>query len=390
MIQTMLTNRKRPELPPVPVCFPIGDYAGVYERLQSAGIGGVAVRDCLVMELDGSFPLLKKLIDSEINVEELDYLAKRLESFDRRELAQFQGLAVSQELSDMTDLINLTFCCQEATVVQDFTDLAAVGRMYYMDLHGGITEDEVQTVDFHKLALSLLANEEGSITPYGVVYENNMKLEQCYYGLYFPYYQYSGDMLLAVALKDRSHSPDHADITWLYLPAEDCQIERALLRSGIPEENLLLEYVIAELPERLVDLFGAEENIYEVNRLCKIFQKQDQEGRQKWEAVLVLSQPANILQAEKLLKQIDLFDFIPGISTPEDYGKYMIMESGRFEYDSNLDEFYDFNKYGTQRIAEQHGQFIASGYISYHGFLSVEEVMAGSESERMELQMSGL
>ena len=57
---------------------------------------------------------------------ELDYLAKRLESFDRYELAQFQGTSVSQDYFNMTDSINLTFCCQGVTVVQNLTDLTAV------------------------------------------------------------------------------------------------------------------------------------------------------------------------------------------------------------------------------------------------------------------------
>ena len=180
MIRAILANRQRPDLPPVPVCFPIADYAGIYENLQAIGIGHIAIRDCFVKELGGNYPILKRLEETEVNVDELDYLAKRLESFDKFELAQFQGAAVSRDFFNMTDLINLTFCCQSVTVVQDFTDLTAVGRKHYMNLHGGLTEDDLKTVDFHKTALSLLLNEKGTITPYGVVYENGMELELYY------------------------------------------------------------------------------------------------------------------------------------------------------------------------------------------------------------------
>lgn len=183
MIQALLSNRNRPDMPPVPVCFPIGDYAGIYENLRSIGIGSVTVRDCFVKELGGDYPILKRLEETEINVDELDYLAKRLESFDKYELAQFQGAAVSRDFSNMTDLINLTFCCQGVTVIQDFTDLTAIGRKHYMNLHGGLTEDDLKSVDFRKTALSLLMDEEVTITPYGVVYENDMKLELYYDGL---------------------------------------------------------------------------------------------------------------------------------------------------------------------------------------------------------------
>ena len=51
-----------------------------------------------------------------VNVEELNYLAKRLDSFDTGEAAQFQAMAHKLELFELKDLINLTFCCQQATI----------------------------------------------------------------------------------------------------------------------------------------------------------------------------------------------------------------------------------------------------------------------------------
>ncbi|NNJ28580.1 antirestriction protein ArdA [Lacrimispora defluvii] len=390
MIQALLSNRRRPDLPPVPVCFPIADYAGIYENLQAVGIGSIAVRDCFVRELGGDYPIFKRLGETEINVDELDYLAKRLESFDKYELAQFQGAAVSQDYSNMTDFINLTFCCQGVTVVQDFTNLDAVGRTHYMNLHGGMTEEELRMVDFQKTALSLLLNEKGAITPYGVVYENGMELELCYDGLYFPDYRYSGDTILTIAATDRSLPEDTMDISWLYLPAEDCQIERALLRAGIQDEDMRLRYDDTELPALLVDLMGPQENLYEINRLCACFQKLDSDSRLKAEAALQMASPSDIAQASNLLSQLDLFDFIPGIATPEEYGRYMIIDSGHYEFDENLEKYIDFKEYGKQRMAGEYGRFTENGYISYQGFISIEEVMAGSETERMDKEMGGM
>ena len=54
-------------------------------------------------------------------MDELDYLAKRLDSFTDQELAQFQSAAVSYDYSNIVDLINLTFSCQEVTVITDFS-----------------------------------------------------------------------------------------------------------------------------------------------------------------------------------------------------------------------------------------------------------------------------
>ena len=81
----------------------------------------------------------------------------------------------------------------------------------------------------------------------------------------------------------------------------------------------------------------------------------------------------------------DLFDLAPGAHTPQEYGKYMIQQSGRFEYGENLDAFYDYEKYGTERMNAEDGMFTDRGYIAYKGYISMEEVMNGGQSSRMVL-----
>lgn len=396
MIQTTLFNPNRADLPPVPVCFPILGYKEIYTKLEAIGIGNVMVRDCLVNEISGSYPILKRLENATVNVDELDYLAKRLESFDHRELVKFQGVAAINGYTDMTDLINLTFCCQEATVVRDFSDLGKIGREHYMDLHGGITEDELKKVDFQKTALSLLLNESGKVTPYGVVYENCMYMAQLYDGKTFPDYDYSGQSVMTVAITDRNE-PDTSDsITWLYLPMEDCCIERAMLRAGINTfEDIRLQVHSSDLPAELDTLLSADtQQLRDLNVLSNVlsakYQILNDVGRQKLGAVIQMASPSNLTEAINLIGQLDLFDFVPGVSTPEEYGRHMIIESGHFNYDGELDEFYDFKKYGNLRISNEQGQFTPAGHISYHGFISIDEVMAGSETERMGMTMGGM
>ena len=72
--------------------------------------------------------MLKCLEDTDVNVDELDYLAKRLDSFSDHELQQFQAMAAKNCYYKLKDLINLTFSCQQVTVISDFTDLEAIGE----------------------------------------------------------------------------------------------------------------------------------------------------------------------------------------------------------------------------------------------------------------------
>ncbi|MFR8531364.1 MAG: hypothetical protein ACLVDB_09625 [Anaeromassilibacillus sp.] len=58
--------------------------------------------------------MLNRLVCTKVNLDELDYLAKRLDSFDVGESSQFQAMAEKLNLTSMKALINLTFCCQQS------------------------------------------------------------------------------------------------------------------------------------------------------------------------------------------------------------------------------------------------------------------------------------
>ena len=185
MMSAVLSNPNHPEYGVATIPFPIphDQYTYCMELLKALEIGDAVKADCKVVAVDSFSSVLKRTEMLTVNVEELNYLAKRLESFDTSEAAQFQAMAHKLELFELKDLINLTFCCQQATVITDFSDLAAIGRDHYMNLHGGSASvDELNALDGKKTARQLIESGSGTITPYGVVYDNGMKLEQVYLG----------------------------------------------------------------------------------------------------------------------------------------------------------------------------------------------------------------
>ena len=62
------------------------------------------------------------------------------------------------------------------------------------------------------------------------------------------------------------------------------------------------------------------------------------------------------------------FELFPGIRNAEEYGRYMIRDSGRFEYDPNLEDYIDFKGYGQDKISHETGAFTDKGYLLYHGY----------------------
>ena len=387
MMSAVLSNPSHPKYGVATIPFPIprDQYAHCMELLEVLEIGDAVKADCKVEKIDSFYTVLKRTEMLTVNAEELNYLAKRLDSFDTGEAAQFQAMAHKLELFELKDLINLTFCCQQATVITDFSDLAAVGRDHYMNLHGGSAGvDELNALDGKKTAWQLIENGGGTITPYGVVYDNGMKLEQIYDGRFFPCYYYEPNAI-TVAVTAKSEPEDTEHITWLFLPMVQEEIDRALLRGGITDPSeIRLSLEDSWLPHEVLDLLDMDHvDISELNALVQALDEFSDMSIRKYAAAAVMARPHTTEQAKHLAENLDLFDFAPSASTPEEYGKYMIQQSGRFEYDENLDAFYDYEKYGTERMNEEDGMFTDRGYIAYKGYISIEEVMNGGQSSHM-------
>ena len=398
MMQVILSNSKHPEYGQATIPLPLAQdqYEDCVELLEKLEIGSATKQDCKVLEISSAFPVLKRTEMLTVNLDELDYLAKRLASFDVGEAAQFQAMAHKLELFELKDLINLTFCCQQATVITDFTNLEAIGRDHYMNLYGGCAStQELEDLDGAETARLLIDSGAGEVTPYGVVYDNGMKLEQYYDGQHFPAYLYEPCMLM-IGLTFRLEPEDTKNITWLYLPAAKAQLERAMVRSGITDPaDMRFRFSESMFPDEVdAALDFRYENIYELNDLALAVSKLSVEAQKKLGAVVEMAEPEYASQICRLAENLDQFEFAPGAHTPAEYGRFMIQESGHFEYDENLEGFYDYEKFGLQRMEQESGMFTDRGYVSYHGTMSLEELMMEDPTESFRegqgLQMGGM
>ena len=188
-------------------------------------------------------------------------------------------------------------------------------------------------------------------------------------------------------MTSKSEPEDTEHITWLCLPMVQEEIDRALRRAGITyPSDVRLQLEDTQLMDEVDVLLDMErENISDLNALAQVADALSTDDLKKLGAVVTMAKPQNAEQIKNLAESLDLFDFAPGAHTPAEYGKYMIQQSGRFEYDENLDEFYDYEKYGLQRMGEEDGMFTDRGYIAYKGDISLAEIMEGSQCSHMEM-----
>lgn len=353
--KAILSNKIHPELgqATIPLPIPDSEYDHTIGLLEDMGIGSPTAQDCRVDEVDSTYPILNRLVVQSVNVDELDYLTKRLDSFCQEENEKFQAMASKLNLSSIKDFINLTFCCQQATVITDFSNLEQVGKGHTLTVNGGsMPMEEFDKVDGQAVALDLIQSGAGVVTPYGVVYDNGMKLEQAYTGGSFPQYLH-GDPLLTLGIPIEPEIGGPVETAWLYLPAPDGQISRSLRRIGIMNKDAAYFIEDSTLPAEVFAVIERpEDTILDLNRMCQSIRAMGMAGMEKLDAVVLLAQPSCASEVRQLAENLDQFDFVPKSDNPE--------------MDSALTEM---------------------GYVAYHGSLTLDELMADDPAELYQREM---
>lgn len=354
IFKATVSNKAHPEFGQAVIPFPIPDseYDHTIDLLEDMDIGSPTGQDCQVDRLDSEYPILNRLTTQNVNVDELDYLAKRLGSFFQGEDVQFEAMACKLGLFDIKDFINLTFACQQATVITDFSDLERVGKEHSLNINGGsMPTEEYDRLEGRSVALDLILNSAGAVTPYGVVYDNGMKLEPLYDGRYFPAYFYRAPQM---AIEIHS-GQDGAATGFLCLPCPDRQIQRTLQRAGSGRQGFQMEVTTDDLPPQVSSVVSlTRDGLDDLNALCRVIESLNTEQKEKLEAVVLLAKPEYASEVRQLAENLDQFDFMPKPDSPA--------------ADSKLTEL---------------------GYVAYHGSLTLEELMRDDPAEQCQ-EMGGI
>ena len=305
--------------------------------------------------------------DNTYNLDKLNYLAKRLDSFTDKELTTFYAIAYGEKIQNVDALINLTFNTHCASVVQDFSDLQAVGRDMYLTEQIAATERELQMLDGQEYFEQILAsNPNPTVTPYGVIYKNSNAYEQVFDGVHFPEYMWKDNLGVVTLGKGGCNE-------YLYLPFAESELSKALERLGADSiHQCSIEIDSEYLNDTIIGCILQGENLGDklipLSEFSNKYVAIGTNERKHIDTLVHALTPQSPKELNALMDSLYEFEIFPNIRTPEEYGRYMIVDSGHFEYDENLEDFIDFRGYGNQRLAQESGVFLDGNYVVYHGY----------------------
>ena len=189
--------------------------------------GRDAAQSALVTEVywPEEFSMLK---DRFANLDELNYLGKRMESFDTLEYDQFLIGISKLDSKDVKDLINLTFNLNHFTLCQDVSSYGKIGREYVLNTEGAVPAHDEDDPKYATIGKDLIDRGLAQITERGLLIYNPFdELEEVYDGHTFPEYYYNNSLL--------SLNAEYGGRTeLLQLPDEALAIKKAIDRLGAP------------------------------------------------------------------------------------------------------------------------------------------------------------
>ena len=325
---------------------------------------------------------LKVLENMFIKMDELNYLAKRLDSFDKNEIKQFNAVVKQYDMQEMKNLINLTFNLPRYTLIQDIRSMEDVGRTHILNVNGGLGVDEEENYHFAAIGKELMSSGKGQITEYGILFENDeLEFLEVYDGRVFPEY-YHDECLVSAELRFKGKSE------YLYMPCDELAVEKALHRLSAEDikncEIHLMNYnVESEDAFRYMQDIMATEDFESVNNFVRAVNEFNEED---WDKLHAVAEYAEVIDGEsmtKLAKNINSFIFIPGIDEEEELGRYWIEHNDEYELSQELEDFFLYDQFGEQLQNQLKGSFVETGYVCMAEGQTLDEVLETEENEAM-------
>ena len=335
------------------------------ETEMSAALERIHAEDVTPLELYVSevvFPEeLGFLQDRFVNLDEVNFLGKRMDGFFGDEEYQFYEAMKSEGFDTLPDLINLSFNLDRYPLIRDISDMGKIGREYLLTVKGCLPADDEDDPKYAEFGRKLIQSGKGVFTEHGLLFVNeNTPFQKLYDGQVFPPYVYDSDVL-CIARADYNGKSEY-----LYLPCEEKAIDKALARLGTALENakITLEDFSVNNPkwfERLKQI-AADEGVYELNGLANAINSADTDLKKLW-LVAEYAEVEEAGQLARLAENIGCFKVIEDVSDYEDVGRYIGDNNNCYALHPELEDYFDFNGFGEHIAEEYGGKFVGGNFI---------------------------
>ena len=315
------------------------------------------------------------LKDRFVNPDELNYLAKRFNSFCESEEKRYFEAMKYESFTELPDLINLTFNLSRYTLIRDVSDMGRIGRGYLMNRDGCIPAHDDDNPEYAEIGRNLIQSGEGMCTDYGLLFVNeDIPFSEEYDSRVFPPYLYDTDVLFIARAEYGGRTE------YLYMPCENEAITKAFGRLGAENSddvNIIIEDFNVDDPvwfERLCEL-AEKESIYDVNMLAGAVSNADMD-LDKLARVAEYAGVGDAVSLASLAENLSLFTVIESVEDYDGIGRHFVNNSSGYSMPPVSKNFIDYENFGRHIAEEYNGKFVDGAFVCMKEGHSLDEVIS--------------
>lgn len=320
-----------------------------------------SIPKCKLIEVRDKGNPIAPFIGQIVNLDEVNFLAKRMESLTDYERNVMEAYVTERGVEEIKDLINLTFSLKGLSLITDFSDGEQVGKRLYLDEFLGMSEEESRQINFTEFAEKTFAEQSCKILPYGVWVEHGFEMQEVYKGRTFPLYCYDSDKVAALEIENQ-----RGDTEYLYLPTDICSVNKMKARLQVQDfwECKVKEVHNFHIPDSILprpEDIKCIEDLTFFNELCQNICRFDEQKMKQLSMAVEFVGVKDFTDMTYIARTLSEFE----IHSDEEYGKYLVSDEGLFDVDDLLLSHIDYA--GLARDKRQ-GTLTDSGYVS-EGFV---------------------
>ena len=323
-----------------------------------------------------------------VNLDELNYLARRMESFDTLEYDQFLIGITKLDSKEVKNLINLTFNLNRFTLCQDVSSYGKIGRAYVLNTEGSIPAYDEDDPKYAAIGKELIDRGLSQITAKGLfIYNPLEKLTEVYDGQTFPEYYYKNTLASAeVSYNGRTEL--------LLLPGEELAIQKALARLGAPSDSdceikFCLNQGENDAWEEHIESIIRSEGLYAANKMLHSLDTGDMDWN-KLTAAVELADVKSAANIAAIAEHLGEFGFLADAKDESDIGHFLVDNVDEYGMNIEMEEYFDFSGFGEYFAEEHDGQFVGGGFIYFDSDRTLDEFLEELESEDEGMNMGGM
>ena len=323
-----------------------------------------------------------------VNLDELNYLARRMESFDTLEYDQFLIGITKLDSKEVKDLINLTFNLNRFTLCQDVSSYGKIGRAYVLNTEGSVPAYDEDDPKYAAIGKELIDRGLAQITAKGLlIYNPFEKLTEVYDGQTCPEYYYESTLASAeVGYNDRTEL--------ILLPGEELAIKKALARLGAPSDQdceikFSLQNGDGNAWEERIEGIIRSEGLYAANKMLHSLDTGDMD----WDKLTAAVELADVKSAANIAavaEDLEEFGFLSDAKDESDIGHFLVDNVDEYGMNIEMEDYFDFSGFGEHFAEEHDGQFVNGGFVYFDSDRTLDEFLEELESEDEGMDMGGM